>query len=390
MAEGGAHLTKRSRLDGSTRCEQSPTQGRILIALSWIMRAIGTLIVIPAFWYDVNVDSPASYYSHMAISVPVLFAGMFLLVRSRRIAVSARPYLAKTFSDFDSVTKSSYVLYLRPFMADNDMTGIPERATGSGMPSGIFLGSWKTHEEKLIRRFRRLGHVIAVGDPRSTLPRPGAARGFLPDNGWQETVTRLIEGAHLVVMSTRVPLPTPHLGTGFGPAGTATAWEFTEALRILEPARLILLIYSAGVRELIDWKDSNRFQYPYEQFCSMAEKMYAHRSQSESGAPESGEWPSFPALPSYPTLSNPKRALEIVSAGRSKGDYNRWDFLNYSLRSIVRFNSTWQPITHVIDPTRVIPFNTASLQCLDRWKFMQVMSKLRKLPAKVPRTLFDE
>ncbi|MER8073779.1 hypothetical protein ABTZ59_36775 [Streptomyces sp. NPDC094034] len=58
-----------------------------------------------------------------------------------------------------------------------------------------------TQEDFLVRQFKGLGRVIAVGQPDERLPLLGAERGYLPVDNWQDTVSDMIQGAHVVMMS---------------------------------------------------------------------------------------------------------------------------------------------------------------------------------------------
>ena len=72
-----------------------------------------------------------------------------------------------------------------------------------------------------------LRHSISPAEegPGEPLPLPGAARAYLPIDDWRDTVSGLIAGAHVVMLSA-------------GP-GPGTVWEFIEALRLLPPERYI-------------------------------------------------------------------------------------------------------------------------------------------------------
>ncbi|WP_158702002.1 hypothetical protein [Kitasatospora sp. MMS16-BH015] len=150
-----------------------------------------------------------------------------------------------------------------------------------------------THEESLVRRFRRFGRVIAIGRPGEPLPLPGASRAYLPLDDWQDTVSELIGHAHLVLLSV-------------GP-GPGTVWEYTETLRRLPPTRLVLLVYCAPE--------------VYDAFRTAVTEEYARRS-----ATEPGPWPPLPELPPFPAPAWPVRPRWNVwlNGGRSR---LRWDFV---------------------------------------------------------------
>lgn len=157
-----------------------------------------------------------AWWLRAVCGVALLIAGLRLLSVGRRLLLRGRHRCADVIDSFDSLQGTRYVLYLRPFANDVTM-------------AALFFPSRLTQEQALVRRFARFGRVVAIGRPGELLPPVGAVRGQLPLDDWHGPVSRLIAGAHVVLMAA-------------GP-GPGTVWEFTEAVRLLEPTRLVLLIY---------------------------------------------------------------------------------------------------------------------------------------------------
>ena len=118
------------------------------------------------------------------------------------------------------------VIYLRSFQHDKK---------GAGSAAGSrYWGGWaalfdlKTVEERLAEALTPIGPVVAIGKPGEKLPALGAARLYVGDDEWQETIRVLMERAKLVVLLLG---DTP----GFW-------WELERSVKDLPPERLVLLV----------------------------------------------------------------------------------------------------------------------------------------------------
>ncbi|MCC9307793.1 hypothetical protein LN042_11925 [Kitasatospora sp. RB6PN24] len=304
------------------------SKGLRLVAGGWALRLAGTALGVPGF-YIARSGLDADQWSgvvHLVWwlrelgGVAAFMVGLRAFRIGRRLVVRGRQCAAAVIDSFDALAGTVYVLYLRPFSNDADMA-----ALNSDFPGGtslaslgmLFLLSGKTQEEQLVRRFGRFGRVIAVGRPDELLPPVGAVRGQLPLDDWQGTVSSLIDGAHVVLMSA-------------GP-GPGTVWEFTEAVRRLPPTRLVLLIYCDAAT--------------YERFREAVAVEYERRLRAEPQAPRSG-CPPLPALPDYPPLARgPYRPRYETWLGWGR---LRWDFV---LKGVVVFDQDWTATFTRFDPT---------------------------------------
>ena len=333
-------------------------RGRRLVAGGWALRLAGTVLGLTG-WLLFRSEATSD---HMADMVHLLWwlyelgflavtaAGLAIFGAGRRLVVLGKRYRTDVVDSFDALAGTRYVLYLRPFSNDADMAALNTDVQGGGaQPPNLFFLSGLTHEEAMVRRFGRFGRVIAIGRPGELLPPVGATRGQLPLDDWQSTVSSLIGGAHMVLMSA-------------GP-GPGTVWEFTEAVRLLPPTRLVLLVYcDAAV---------------YERFREAVAVEYARRSRTEPQAPGT-PWPPLPALPDYPAPARPRRPRWEVwlNGGRKR---LRWDFV---LKGVVVFDADWNAVFTRFDPTTLRMTSPLTLRRLVRRGFGPVLAELDTLASR--------
>jgi hypothetical protein len=178
--------------------------------------------LFPSVPYDIlSWGKMALQYFLLFVTIP---AGAFLLRRGRQYAAQAS---AKTI-----ITDSkSHVLYLRAFRSD---TSTLEQAFSLNLYGGL-LWTLKSEEEQLAEVLLPLGELIAIGRPGESLPTPGAARIYTSDEEWKGVVKRQIAAAQLVVIR--------------GVAGENVFWELTQAVRILNPQKLLILFLDMKPRD---------------------------------------------------------------------------------------------------------------------------------------------
>jgi hypothetical protein len=277
----------------------------VLVFLGWTLRVLGLLLLFSgaALLENLFVEPPADTAllplgSRLLILFSVPVAGSVLFYCGGRILVRGKQHRAPVITSFGDLAEERYLLYLRPFSLDSEMALPPPDAPGALTRSPFELPGL-TNEEFLTRQLSRLGRVVAIGRPGERLPLIGAERGYLPLDDWQDQVSELIRGAHAVLLSAA--------------PGAGTVWEFTEALRTLDPARLVLLIY-CGPED-------------YALFRVAVAREYAVRSSRERAWGPNADWPPLPRLPD---LSPPV-------AGEAKG--RRWDT---ALKGAVVFDHAWR------------------------------------------------
>jgi hypothetical protein len=83
---------------------------------------------------------------------------------------------------------------------------------------------------------RQIGPFLAVGKPGERLAPLGAARLYVHDDEWQQTVVSLVEKAAAVVLQ-------PEMSRG-------AVWEVELVGQKVDPRRLLLLVPNPGLRPL--------------------------------------------------------------------------------------------------------------------------------------------
>ncbi len=150
-----------------------------------------------------------------------------------------------------------------------------------------------TWEGRLTGMLGRLGRVVAVGRPGEERPPVGARRFYLPDDrqDWQCVVTEKIRRARLVVVVAAISQDSG--------AAAGTLWEYTEAVRLLRPSRVVLVVFG----EPDD----------YERFRARANEHFAARAL-----------PRPPELPDWPEPLRPRKRKR-----------------SYPFHGVVRFDDGW-------------------------------------------------
>jgi hypothetical protein len=145
------------------------------IFLLWFVLFLFTPVFAIAFQFYVRLLSPS---------------GIRLLARDHRAPIvylrsfKADAHIADSISDFIG---ESFVTNL-PFI---------------GGVLGILVGSSGrrfAYEQRLVGAVRTLGPIVAIGEPRESLPPLGAARLYVDGGNWEQVVVDLLSAAQLTVM----------------------------------------------------------------------------------------------------------------------------------------------------------------------------------------------
>ena len=213
-----------------------------------------------------TVDDTTWMPDWLPIPVGIAFIpmGVLLVVAGRKVVFRGKQHTNRPIRSVDELDGHRFVLYLRPFLDDRAMAVIPKTPDDPPTISFVLPMRARTYEEKIAKLFRHFGEVVAVGEPGEQLPLPGARRFYLPVDGWQDTVSALMRRATLVLL-----VATP---------GPGTIWELTEAVRIVDPTRLVLVVCHGP--EI------------YERFRDTASAAFTRRQRTEDLSP--------PRLPPYP------------------------------------------------------------------------------------------
>jgi hypothetical protein len=131
----------------------------------------------------------------------------------------------------------SPVIFLRPFREDERMTydSPVGKHLGADVPAASAAGS-ATAEPKIGPTLRAIGPFVAVGKPGEWLAPFGAARLYLDDHQWHDTVAFLVVHAMAIVLQ-------PDVSPG-------TSWELQLAVRHVDPRRLLMLVPNSALRPL--------------------------------------------------------------------------------------------------------------------------------------------
>ncbi|MFC1416527.1 hypothetical protein [Streptacidiphilus cavernicola] len=336
--------------------DQRRVTGYRLIGIGWVLRIAGTCLGMAglavfrdSLGNEVSGSGGLSPWLVRAAGIPVFYLGLRMWARGRIMVARGRQHTVKVIGSLTKLVFSRYVLYLRPFSHDREMSALPTQFSGGHSGQLAFFLSGLTQEELLVRRFGGIGRVIAIGEPEESLPLPGAMRGYLPLDDWQGPVSGLIRNAHVVALAA---------GTGPG-----TLWEFTEAVRVLDLRRLVLLVYCGPEM--------------YDAFREAVRTTYDERSSPGPGDPAHGRdaWPPLPELPDFPPLFRPRRKQRKIMRylGAAPAD---WDF---PLKGIVVFDEEGRARFIRFDPTAQVrtPWN---LWRMVRRQFAPVISGLEALP----------
>lgn len=206
---------------------QSPLWGGVMWLAGWpcCLVALGL-----SFWglsHVVPVSSTSGFFFIVAM------VGVSAFNQSRKLFLIGRRHLRLPIASPKVLRPGSYVLYLRSFEDDKARAALKyyDAPHGTSIFPGGFIGlvtSSRDEEEHIADVLRPVGPLVAVGAPDEVLPFAGAARMYLPKTSWQQPVRELMMRARLVALT---------LGSSAG-----TMWELSEAMRILPPQRLLLLV----------------------------------------------------------------------------------------------------------------------------------------------------
>lgn len=254
------HVRSRRRHDAAA---QIPTRQAVTVAklplrskpLGWTLKILGV-----GYWFLMlsPLADPLTdwLYAHLGSSASnvwwVLQAPAPLLIFAGYRLCQAR-YEPKAGGD-----SRLPVLFLRPFQDDEHTSlqpiGVTAQATGirgrsMHVPSGQtdmvelvcsahpirmmrMLADYgaSSSEESVARYFQKHGPVIAIGKPGERLASPGAARMYVDDAHWQETILYELQRAQAVVMQ-----PAPSDGV---------RWELCHIRQLVNPHRVLFCLIS--------------------------------------------------------------------------------------------------------------------------------------------------
>jgi hypothetical protein len=194
-----------------------------------------------AFTFVVVARDLATTAAHFELTAAVLddwrttatllvsfLAGARLLRAGNAGFARASRYGAQVIRHPSDLRGLDYILYLRTFTQDFALSRAQSFSRLKRALRRLFIV--ELPEEMLVADALSSDQfpMVGVGRPGEAAPPVGALRVYLPDADWQPQVRELIQGARHVVLA---------LGWGEG-----TIWELGEAMRILAPEQLILIV----------------------------------------------------------------------------------------------------------------------------------------------------
>lgn len=259
------------------------------------------------------LETGERFWNRGVYGMGLILAAMCLLPLRRKSAVRALRRVTPPMKSSDSLEDGCFVLYLRNFRVDSDLTGIDHLASQSRWNYWLseLLGyanrtaHQSTREYRIVKIVQRFGVVVAVGNEQDNAPFPaGAVRFLLPHTGWQPVVARDMRRARLVLM-------TAGLRSDSGSAAS-TLWEYAQAVRTLPPERFLLL--ACGDEE------------DYERFRTAANAYLAQRRKRDTGDTPRPRLPDCPP-PRKPTKHGALPPLRgVVSFDQNwTGQFTRFD-----------------------------------------------------------------
>jgi hypothetical protein len=235
------------------------------------------LIVFGAIVYIASGSPDESPFA--LIAIPFFAAGMLVHYRGRQHAAKARVEGPQS----PLMDSRPDVLYLRSFQTD------------PSTPLRQLMVGWTTEEDELAGVLRPFGDMVAIGQPGERLPVPGATRMYASQSEWKRVVLATMKSAPLVVIRA-----------GSSPG---LLWEMGQAIRTLNPERLLILVLNIQVQEYTMFASQVRVnlgvELPIMQSSSLKRAAIDRRESPSKAAPGfvafSSDW-SAVFLPLPPTI----------------------------------------------------------------------------------------
>jgi hypothetical protein len=206
------------------RRNRRPVLGWAVHGVTVLLALAGTGMVALTVVFDAAGDAPASM--RLIGSFWVVW-GLLLGASATRVRHRwARSHTARLLHSAAEIGPDPCVLFLCPTPSDIPLFVHSPDLHGSA----DFITAWWQFgpEEEMGRIFAPYGKLITAGSPGETLGWPGVTRLYLPPEDWPTPLSEAMTRSHLVVMT---------IGTA-----PQTLWALTEAVRLLAPSRLLLLV----------------------------------------------------------------------------------------------------------------------------------------------------
>jgi hypothetical protein len=234
-----------------------------------VLTGVGYVPAVASSWilYEIAFQENAFKW-WMLLNVVAIPPGLMLVAWGNFFIRMSGRHFAEVVASPVELGARSFCLYLRSFDHDLRLSEIQKLPLlMSAVRAWYSIG--RTEEEYLARVLERVGPMVTAGIPGGLAPYMGAKRMYLPADGWQQPVRELLLRARLVVIA---------LGPGDG-----TMWELVEAMRIVPPEHLLLVVPM----------DHDEYQ------LFRTDAIAALRERSQVVERDTGEKWSPPRLPDY-------------------------------------------------------------------------------------------
>jgi hypothetical protein len=206
----------------------TPNTGRILRGTGQTLVATAFLINI-VFHFVPHTEMKGPLVIIGLLTVLMTFGGLFLLWRGRQ-------YAARVAAKDLPTEARARVLYLRPFRSDTTTVRYVFFSTAR------WFMNMATEEEQLREVLQPFGDLVAIGQPGERFPKPGATRLYTSNQEWKDVVTDQMLSARLIIIRAGV--------------GEGLLWELTEAMKIVNPQRLLILVLAMKRKHYEDFRQT--------------------------------------------------------------------------------------------------------------------------------------
>lgn len=151
--------------------------GLLALLIGLVIPSLGQFVLTSNTLIDALVQEPVATLLIAAPSVLGIFGGAWLISRGRRMRAIPAETLLK-----DAARPP--ILFLRSFDDDDLVDPTPRM-----IPMGDFFP--RRYEESFAAALKRVGPMVAIGRPGSTLSDLGSCRLYVPDHAWKDAVNYL-------------------------------------------------------------------------------------------------------------------------------------------------------------------------------------------------------
>jgi TM2 domain-containing membrane protein YozV len=210
-----------------------------------LARLAGANLLLPCFVFamlgdDGNLDELLEANPVLEV---VLFLALVPFVYLAGIAIlhlrSSWKYEAPSAEELLRQDPRPPVVYLRSFAIDDEIVST-DVGRYTRLLTKLHYTAMASPEQELAWIMARVGPVVAIGKPGERLPQLGAARLYVDDEHWQDTIDALMTRSALVVVRAG---NTPNLW-----------WEIERAMARQRPERVIIVVLGPEAR----WAEFHR------------------------------------------------------------------------------------------------------------------------------------